>query len=175
MFTMVSDATGTWQRVLTVAGGLCLVPALMWLPLLETRCAAQGGFRAFLEPGAIRDLFRQSPFRVAVATASLYALAFLPSYYAATVKVELPPHDTMWDVMAIFLVTIYPAKLLLGWAYHRATRCRRAWRTWQWANRILVVVAVCLYILLLFAVQTSGQLGQRHVWQHHALLLPLPL
>jgi hypothetical protein len=174
MFTAAANAAGTWQQLLTLAGGLCLVPPLIWLPLLETRCAAEGRFRAFFEVATIRDQFRHAPFRVTLATISLYVLAFLPLFYAAKLKVELPPHETIWDVMVIFVVTIYPAKVLLGWSYHRATHGRPAWRTWQWANRMVLVAAVGLYVLLLFLVQTSGQLGWRPVWQHHALLLPLP-
>jgi hypothetical protein len=166
MFTAVADSDGLWQRLITMVGGLCLVPPLMWLPFLLTHCAAERRFRALFELGAIRELFRQAPFILTMASIVLYGMAFLPLFYCAKWKAEMPPHETMWDVMLIFLVTIYPAKVLLGWAYHRAKVGRQAWRPWRWVNQTVLCAAVGLYILLLYLVQTAGLLGHRAVWQH---------
>jgi hypothetical protein len=175
MFTAVADSSGTWQRVLTLAGAVCLVPPLMWLPFLQTRCAAEGRLSAMFELSAIRQMLAQAPFTATLATIALYGLAFLPSYYCAVWKALVPPHETTWDVMFVFLVAIYPAKVLLGWAYHRATVARPSWLAWYWINQCLVCAAACVYVLLLFLLQTTGQLGPRAVWQHHAFLLPFPL
>jgi hypothetical protein len=174
MFTTVTDVDGPWQRPLTLAGGLCLVPLLMWLPFLQTRFVAEGRFRAFFELGPIRELFRHAPFTLSLTVIVLYVTAFVPLFYIAKWKANVPPHETTWDVMLVFLVTIYPAKVMLGWSYHRATRGGDAWRSWQWANCLLATAATCGYVYLLFVGQTSGQLGHRPVWQHYALLLPLP-
>jgi hypothetical protein len=76
--------------------------------------------------------------------------------------------------MFVFLITIYPAKVMLGWAYHRASNGRQAWRPWSWLGSCAALAGVATYVVLLYLVQTSGLLGNRVVWQHHALLLPLP-
>jgi hypothetical protein len=174
MFTAVSYVDGPWQRWLTLVGGLGLVPVLMWLPFLQTRFAAEGRFRALFELGPVRELFRRAPFTWALTLIVLYVTAFVPLFYIAKWKANVPPHETTWDVMLIFLVMIYPAKVMLGWSYHRATRRGSTRRSWQWANSLLATAATCGYVYLLFLGQTSGRLGHQPVWQHFALLLPLP-
>ena len=94
--------------------------------------------------------------------------------------------------MLVFLVTAIPARLVIGWVYHRAgqqspritaapitaapiTAARRwPWRVWQTLNASALCVGVGYYVYFLYLAQTAGELGQRAVWQYQALLQPLP-
>jgi hypothetical protein len=174
MFTVVADSPGTWERLLTIGGGICLIPALMWLPFLLAHCVAERRFVALFEIGKVCVMFRNAPFTFTMASIAPYAAAFVLLFYCAKWKAELPPHETIWDVMLIFLITAYPARVLLGWAYHRAQTGRRTWLVWRCANLALLGIAIGVYVLLLYMVETSGLLGRQAVWQHHALLLPFP-
>jgi hypothetical protein len=174
LFTACPDSAATWRRLLTFAGGACLVPILMVLPLLEAQFTAAGRWRSMFDVRAALALFGQSPMRLALSTSMLYLLAAVPLFYCAKWKNELPPHETMWDVMFVFIMTAYPARVLLGWAYHRAQRGRRSWLVWRWASYAVLGASSATYVLFLFLVQTAGQLGVHPVWQHHALLIPFP-
>ena len=81
--------------------------------------------------------------------------------------------------MLVFLAAVVPARVLIGWAYHRATQKTRSapswpWRIWQGANGVALCIGLAWYVYFLYLVETAGELGQRAVWQFHALLLPLP-
>ena len=71
LFASMRDPEQTWQWVLTILGGLLLVPLLCWMPFLQTRFAAENRFQALFEVRAVRELFRQAPLR--------WVLAWRPS------------------------------------------------------------------------------------------------
>ncbi len=157
--------------LVTVLGGLCLVPVLAWLPFLQARFAAQNRLRAMFELGSIRQLFAKAPIAWLLAVIVVYTLT-LPLYL---LKVALPPQDAMWFVTIVFLVSIYPAKVAVGWAYHRAvTKEKRAWFGLRWISRALMVPLLGLYVFLLFFTQFIGAQGKLVLFQHHAFLLPVP-
>jgi hypothetical protein len=179
LFTMMDDVTSRWQVVMFVMGGVMLTLMLMWLPLLLAHVAVENRFRAIVEIGKVHKLACQTPFRWAIATAILFACSVLPLLYTALIKNQLPPHDARWDLMLVFLVAVVPGRVLIGWVYHRATRQQRSrrswpWRIWQLGNCLALWVGIAYYVYFLYLAQTGGELGQRAVWQYHALLLPLP-
>jgi hypothetical protein len=90
-------------------------------------------------------------------------------------KIALPPSDAMWMVTIVFIVSIYPVKVITGWAYHRArTREKRAYFLLRWFTRALLLPLLSLYVFLLFFTQFIGEHGKRVLFEHHAFLLPAP-
>jgi hypothetical protein len=155
----------------TVFGGLLLIPVLAWLPFLQARFATENRLRAFFELRAIRELFCRAPIVWLSAIVGVYLLSF-PLYL---LKVVLLPDDAMWFVTLVFIISIYPARLLTGWAYGRALRKpRRAWFGIRWTARTVMVPLLALYIFLLFFTQFVGTHGKGVLFEHHAFLLPSP-
>jgi hypothetical protein len=156
---------------ITVLGGMLLVPVLAWMPFLQARFAAENRLRAMFELREVRRLFGRAPLAWLLATVGAYVLA-LPLYL---LKIVLLPQDAMWFVTLVFIVSIYPARMLVGWAYGRATRKNRpAWFGTRWTARALMLPLLALYIFLLFFTQFIGQHGKGVLFEHHAFLLPVP-
>jgi hypothetical protein len=81
----------------------------------------------------------------------------------------------MWFVTLVFIASIYPAKVVTGWAYHRAARRgKRAHFLWRWTARSLMVPLVGFYVFLLFFTQFIAEHGKGALFEHHAFLLPVP-
>jgi hypothetical protein len=185
LFTMVDDVTSHWQILGFIVGCVTLTLSLLWLPFLLAHVSAEARWRAILEFTTVRRLAGQTPFCWSLATAFLLACSILPMLYVALLKNKIPPHDLRWDLMVVVLLTVVPARLLVGWVYHRATRhadtvtprLGPSWLRWIWrqANAAALCVGVGYYVYFLNLAATGGELGKRSVWQFHALLLPFPL
>jgi hypothetical protein len=159
------------QLFITLFGGLLLVPVLAWLPFLEARFAAENRFRGLFELREVQRLFCHAPLAWLVAVVATYVLA-LPLYL---LKVFLLPQDAMWFVTLVFIVSIYPARLVTGWAYGRALRRERPARfVTRWSSRLLMGPLLAVYVFLLFFTQFIGQHGKGVLFEQHALLLPVP-
>ncbi len=178
-FTILDDLTSRIQVVGFVAGSISLTLVLLWAPFMLAHVAATGNWRAMFEPRTVLRLAGRTPFRWAVATALLLGCSSLPLLYEALFKIRIPPHDARWDIMVVFLVTVVPARILIGWVYHRATQ-REArepswlWRCWQLANGLALCVGVGWYAYFLNLASVGGELGSDAIWQFHAVLLPFP-
>src|SRR5260370_21519126 len=116
--------------IVTLIGGVLLILVLSWVPFLQAHFAAENWFGAMFELKKVRQLFKNAPFSWLITMLITLTMA-LPMYLF---KIALPPSDMMWLVTIVFIVSIYPAKVITGWAYHRAvTRERRA----LWGLRLL--------------------------------------
>jgi hypothetical protein len=104
----------------------------------------------------------------------------------------------MWMVTIVFIVSIYPVKVLTGWAYHRALagEHRQGFILTRWFSRLLMLPILginldaksievlltrlvlfpllAIYVFLLFFTQFIGEHGKRVLFEHHAFLLPAP-
>jgi len=90
-------------------------------------------------------------------------------------KIALPPSDAMWLVTLVFIVSIYPVKVITGWAYHRAAaRERRAHWSLRWLTRAGLLPLLAIYVFLVFFTQFIGEHGKGVLFEHHAFLLPWP-
>ncbi|MEE3367982.1 MAG: hypothetical protein VX346_01430 [Planctomycetota bacterium] len=167
----VGDGSGP-STLVSVVGGIWLVFVLSWLPFLQARLAAENRFGAIFEPRRAIECFKRAPFSWALTTILVYALA-LPLYL---LKVRLPPQDAMWLATVVFIVSIYPARILTGLAYGRASRrSKPAWYDLTWLCRTAVLGALLVFVFLLFFTQGIGEHGKRTLFEHHAFLLPWPL
>lgn len=157
--------------LITVFGGLWLMLVFSWLPFLQARFAAENRLRAFFEWRTIRQAFRRAPLAFLFAILGVYVFA-LPLYLS---KVALPPRDAVVLLTPLFIVSIYPAKVLSGWAYHRAMqKTEPAWFLWRWLSRWGIVPLLAAYVFLLYFTQFIGAQGKLVLFQHHAFLLPVP-
>ncbi len=156
---------------MTVFGGFLLIIVMSWVPFLQAHFAAENRLSAMFELGTVRRLYRNSPLCWLLTITLTLALA-LPLYLA---KVVIPPQDMMWVVTLLFIVTIYPVKVLTGWAYHRAlTRPKKAFFLWRWFCWLLMFPVLGFYTFLLFFTQFIGEHGKGVLFEHHAFLLPVP-
>jgi hypothetical protein len=159
------------QIVVTIVGGLLLVPVLAWLPFLQARFASENRLRGMFELRTVRRLFGHAPLAWLLAVIATYVLA-LPLYL---LKIFLLPQDAMWFVTLVFILSIYPARLVTGWAYGRATRRPQpAHFATRWFARLLMGPLLAVYVFLLFFTQFIGQHGKGVLFEHHAFLLPVP-
>lgn len=159
------------EVIVMLIGGAGLWLTLMWVPLLQTRFAAENHLRVFRELGTARELFRRAPFAWLLAIVLTYVLA-LPLYLF---KALSPPQDAMAFITIIFVVTLFPARVALGWAYQRSLkRPDRAWWPWRLLCKTLLSALVAVYVFLLFFTPAIGEHGRRVLFEHHSWLLPVP-
>ncbi len=171
MFGAYHEVDRVGQLLVTLVGGLSLVAVLGWVPFLQARLATENRFLAVFEIRAVRELFRRSPLCWFLAITITSALS-LPLYLF---KIYLLPSDAMWMTTLVFIMTIYPARLMTGWAYHRATkRPERSFWLWRWGWRLLLMPLLGTYVFLLFFTPLFSEHGRRVLFEHHLLLLPVP-
>lgn len=152
-------------------GGALLIPVAAWLPLLQCHQATTGRFASIFEVKIARDIIRRVPIRWAVATFLLYALA-VPLYLS---KVVVPPADAYWLFTPLFIIVIYPTRLLIGWVYGIGIQQRhRRSRLVRWPAKVFMIPLLGLYSLILFAVPLISEKGPRAMIENHAFLLPAP-
>jgi hypothetical protein len=153
-------------------GALALAWVLWYLPFLQTRFATENRLRAMFEPGAARAEFSRAPFAYWLALAS--TLLFAVPLFLFKIEPILPP-ELRWLATIFFILFIYPARLLTGWALARARR-RQQRRLFlaRWLARAAAVPLIAFYILVLFFTQYTSFLGPASLLEHHAFLLPAP-
>jgi hypothetical protein len=164
-------AAGRRAPVLGFLGAAILAWVVLHVPFLQVRFATENRFRAFFEPRAIRRHFACAPW--AFALALLVTLAFsLPLYL---LKIEMIPREAAWLPSLVFILFIFPARLLTGWAYARACR-RDEPRHWffRWTGRLGMLPIALLYLLFVFFAQYASWEGVASLYEQHAFLLPVP-
>jgi hypothetical protein len=158
--------------LLTLLGGLCLIFVFSWLPFLQARFASENRLRTMFEIKAVIECFTKAPLVWFFATVVTFVLA-LPLYL---LKVRLPPQDAMWLATIVFIVSIYPARIVTGLAYGQAVRKEKlAWYDVGWLCRTLMLLLLAGFVYLLFFTQGIGEHGKRTLFEHHAFLLPWPM
>ena len=152
-------------------GAIALGYVLLYLPLLQTRFAQENRWGAMFDLTSARRLFRQAPLRCWLALTVALGLA-LPLFL---LKIEPPPRELWWTLTLFFILFIYPAKILTGWAVHRAQRRTRPspW-PWLWLIRLAAVPVIAIYLFILFFTQYTSFLGPASLLEQHAFLLPVP-
>lgn len=169
-------AIGTTPKtaVLGILGGILMTFAVLYVPFLQVHFAAENRFRAMFELREVRKRFIYSP--IAFFISFLFALiVVLPLHL---LKIELVPRDAMWLPALVFIVTIFPLKVMTGWAYGRSRRReaaeKRTWFVTRLACRTLMVPVALFYALIVFFTQYTGWHGVKGLYEHHAFLLPVP-
>lgn len=171
LFASMQSTQKPVQILLTLLGGFLLILVLSWTPFLQALFAAENRLSAFRQLSRVRESYRRAPILCFLSIVVLYTLT-LPLYLT---KVAVPPRDAIWMVTPLFIVTIYPARLLIGWSLGRALRCDQR-RTFflRWPLGMLLVPLLAVYLFFLFFTPAIGAYGRRVLFEHHALLLPTP-
>jgi hypothetical protein len=154
-----------------LGGGLLMLVALH-LPFLQAHYAVENRFAAMFELGAVRKLFRRAP--IAFWFALLITLLFsLPLYL---LKIEFPPQEIAWLPSLFFVVFIFPARVLTGWAVSRALRHEEP-RHWffRWTARLGAIPVVWFYALIVYLTQYLSWHGALSLLEQHAFLVPAPM
>jgi len=171
LFSVLRDTTKPGQVLVTLLGAILLGSVLAWVPFLQARFAAEQRLAVFRDLGAVREMWRRAPIVMLVALVVLYGLS-LPLYLF---KIVAAPRDAVLLLTPIFILTIYPARIAVGWATHRAlTRPARRWLLLRWPVNVLLLPLLALYIFLLFFTPAIDAFGKRALFDHHALLIPTP-
>jgi hypothetical protein len=164
-------ALGRAVPALGFLGGLSLALVLLYVPFLQMRFAAEQRFRVLFEVAEVRRDFCRAPWAFAFALVITLLFA-LPLYL---LKIEMIPREVAWLPSLFFIVFIFPARLLTGWACARARR-RSTARHWffRWSARLAMLPAASFYVLVVFFTQYTAWWGVWSLYEQHAFLLPVP-
>lgn len=158
--------------LLSFVGGLILMLVVLHLPFLQTNFALQNRFMAHFAVGDVRRMFKRAP--VAFWLSLFITLLFaLPLYL---LKIELPPRDVAWLPSLLFVIFIFPARLLTGWAVARANH-REQPRHWffRWTSRLALFPVVFFYVFFVYLTQYLSWNGSLSLLEQHAFMMPTPL
>jgi hypothetical protein len=152
-------------------GALAMAFVLLYLPFLQTHFASKNRFAALFDWREVRAQFRRAPVAYWLALTITFLFA-LPLYL---LKVEPPPRELWWTLTIFFVLFIYPARLLTGWAVGRATHhIQPRFFLFRWLSRMAAIPVILFYILILFFTQYTSFLGPASLLEQHAFLLPVP-
>jgi hypothetical protein len=157
--------------LLSFLGAALLLPLVVHLPFLQVRFACENRFRALFELRSVRHLFARAP--IAFWTALFVTvLSALPLYL---LKVELPPSELRWLPALPFVVFMFPARLLTGWALGRAMRHPEPRHALgRWSSRLAMIPVALTYVTFVYLAQYLSWNGTRGLWEQHAFLVPAP-
>ena len=152
-------------------GGALLALVLVHLPFLQARFAEERRLGAMFELRALRRRFTRAPLAFFVALAFTLVLA-LPLYL---LKIEIVPREAAWLPSLMFVVSIFPARVLTGWALARANKRERPrlW-LWRWTSRLAMLPLVAAYVFLVYFTQYLSWYGVWSLYEQHAFLVPAP-
>jgi hypothetical protein len=164
-------AIGSKAPIFDLPGALLLLLVLLYVPFLQAHFAAENRFRACFELRTVRTLFRRAP--CAFAFAFFVTLLFAVPLYL--LKIEMVPREAAWLPSVVFIVFMFPARLLMGWALGRA-RHHAAPRHWffRWTGRLGMLPVAAFYVLIVFFTQYISWYGVWSLYEQHAFLLPVP-
>lgn len=158
--------------LLSLLGGFLLLLVAIHLPFLQAHFAQTDRFSALFELREVRRLFLRAP--LAFWFALLITLLFAVPLYL--LKIELTPRELAWLPSLLFVVFIFPARILTGWAMSRALRHEQP-RHWfpRWLARLGIVPIALAYTLVVYFTPYFSWNGAMSLLEQHAFLVPAPL
>lgn len=166
--TLLPPAMGFFAGL---AGVVLLFFVFLHLPFLQIHFAVEGSLAAMFEIQRIRQLTRRSPLTFCFAL-TITLLFALPLYL---LKIELTPREVFVLPSLIFVIFIFPARLLTGWALSRAYRHQQDRHlVFRWISRLLGVSVVAAYILFIFFTRYTSWHGHWSLLEQHAFMVPVP-
>ncbi|WP_146118473.1 hypothetical protein [Blastopirellula marina] len=157
--------------LVSLPGMVIFAFVLLYLPFLQAHFAAENRLKALFELGTVRRMFRQAP--LAWWSALLITLLFaLPLYL---LKVEMIDREIAWLPSLFFVVFIFPARLLAGWALARAKKREKpAHFLLRWMSRLAAIPVVVSYIFFMYLFLYISWRGADSLLEQHAFLVPVP-
>jgi hypothetical protein len=163
--------------LISVLGGILLIPVVSWLPLLQSHQTAARRFLDIFDVRTARTIIARVPVHWAIATILLHVAA-IPLYLT---KVRLLADDAIWLLTPLFIVLINPTRLLFGWVDSRGQRRPEAGRCicrWpvkvRWPVKLVMIPALAACADILFVTPFISEGGRAAIFEHHAFLLPVP-
>ena len=158
--------------VLSLLGGVLLLLVAIHLPFLQAHFAQTDRFSAIFELREVRRLFLRAP--LAFWFALLITLLFAVPLYL--LKIELTPRELAWLPSLLFVIFIFPARVLTGWAMSRAMRHEQP-RHWfpRWVARLGILPVALAYTLFVYFTPYLSWNGAWSLLEQHAFLVPAPL
>ena len=157
--------------VIGLFGSFLLAFVILYLPFLQSHFAAENRMVAVFEFGEVRRLFRRAPvaFWFALLTTLLFAL---PLYL---LKVAVIPREVVWLPSLVFIMFIFPARLITGWALGRARqRVEPRFFLMRWLARLGGLPVVAIYVFIVYFTQYTSWYGSWSLFEQHAFLMPVP-
>ena len=154
-----------------LVGGLMLFAVLLYLPFLQLNFARSRQVVDGFRPRVVRNQFCRAPVAFWIALTATLILA-LPLYL---LKAELIPREAAWLPSIVFVLSIFPSRLLAGWAIARAER-RPEPRLFlfRWLARLGTLPVVAAYAFVVYLTQYLSWYGVWSLYEQHAFLLPVP-
>lgn len=164
LFTALAALSG-------LAGSVLMAGVLLYLPFLQTHFAAENRLSALFELHTVRRWFRQAPIAYCFALLVTFLFA-LPLFL---LKIEYTLRELLWIPSLVFVLFIYPARLLTGWAIARAKRRGQPRHfLWRLFARLAELPVVGFYVLVLFFTQYVSWSGAWSLLEQPPFLLPAP-
>ncbi len=156
---------------LGVLGGVILGLVLLVLPFLQMHFAATQRFRSFFELGQVLTRYGRAPWAFAFALFLTLLLAF-PLY---VFKIEMVDRDYGPAITLFFIVSMWPARVMAGWAYGRSSKRTTPRHPFFAATGLMVMLpSAALYVLFLFVTRYTSWNGVWSLYEQHPFLLPVP-
>lgn len=163
--------TSPFFGLLSLLGGVLLIPVAAWLPQLQVHQAVTGKFSAIFSVRAARRVIRSTPLCWMLTTVLMYVMTF-PLYLA---KIKLLPADALLVLTPFFIILTYPARILVAWAYHRGMqKTQAAWWPYRWTIRLVMIPLLAGYAGFQFATPLISELGKAAPLENPAFLGPVP-
>lgn len=157
--------------LLSLLGGVLLAYVVVFLSFVQAHYAAERRWSALFDRALVRTWIKQAP--IAHWLALLITLTFsIPLYL---LKAELVPREAAWLPSILFVVFIYPSRLLAGWAVARGKRAARPGHfIFRWSTRLAAIPIALSYALIVYFTQYISWYGKWSLYEQHAFLLPVP-
>lgn len=152
-------------------GSILMATVLLYLPFLQIHFTLENRMGAMFEWFHVRRMFKRAPIAFWFSLLVTLALA-IPLYL---LKIEFPLREIAWVTTLVFMVFIYPARLLTGWAYGRARRREKPrFFLFRWMSRLAVVPVLLFYALIVYLSTYTSWYGAWAAFEQHAVLMPAP-
>lgn len=171
MIFAVSGEANPGKGLLGVFGVLGMVWVLSLLPYLQVHFGNHRSYWSLFDVKSARLGFQKAPWSAAWGIFVLFLFA-TPLYL---LRIERIPEELEWILTLFFVFFMFPAKLVIGWAWRRSqSQSKRAfwfWRYLAWLPQIAVILA---YIGVLYLAKFTSWEGASVFYLQHAFLPPIP-
>lgn len=158
--------------LITIPTGFLLMWVVLHLPFLQIHLANEGNFKAIFDYKTIRMQFKKAPLLIWFSL-SITILFTAPLYL---LKIELTPKEIAWLPSLLFILFIFPTRLLAGFALYRSSnKDIPAHKFFQWISKIALIPVLLAYVLLVYITQYLSWNGAYSLLEQHAFLVPAPL
>lgn len=152
-------------------GAAWLAAMALYIPIIQARMAAKNSMAPMFEWREATRTYLRAPWAISFALV-LSLLSAIPLYL---LKVEAVPDEALWLPGLFFVVFIFPARFLMGFAVSLAEhRERPSHWLFRWSGRLPLLPAALLYVLFVFLSQYISWSGIIGLYEQHAFLLPVP-